>query len=83
LTIGKTKGNQHGTRAVLKKKIFHRFLEVFWKTNFTILGRMTTSTKIDENLEGAENFIAWKYRVGLLLEEHNLEMFFEEEVPKQ
>jgi hypothetical protein len=33
---------------------------------------MTTSTKIDEKLEGEENFRAWKYRVGLLMEEHDL-----------
>jgi hypothetical protein len=42
---------------------------------------MTASTKIDEKLEGAENFRAWKYRVGLLLEEHDLERFVEEKVP--
>jgi hypothetical protein len=41
---------------------------------------MTTGTKIDEKLEGAENFRAWKYIVGLLLEEHDLERFVEEEV---
>ena len=34
---------------------------------------MTTKTKIHEKLEGAENFRAWRYRVSLLLEEHDLE----------
>jgi hypothetical protein len=43
---------------------------------------MTTGTKIDEKLEGVENFRAWKYRLGLLLEEHDLERFVEEEVPE-
>jgi hypothetical protein len=40
---------------------------------------MTTSTKIDEKLEGAGNFKAWKYIVNILLEEHDLERFVEEE----
>jgi hypothetical protein len=74
------KRNQHGIRAGLKKKIFHRFLEVFWKTNFIFPGRMTTDTKIDEKLEGEEKFRVWKYKVGILLEEHDLERFIEEEV---
>ena len=43
---------------------------------------MTTSTKIDKKLEGAENFKTWMYRVGLLLEENDLERFVEEEVPE-
>jgi hypothetical protein len=41
---------------------------------------MTTNTKINKKLEGAENFRAWKYRVGLILEEHDLERFVEEKV---
>jgi hypothetical protein len=36
---------------------------------------MTTGTNIDEELEGADNFRAWRYRVSLLLEEHDLEKF--------
>jgi hypothetical protein len=43
---------------------------------------MTTCTKIDEKLEGTKNFRTCKYRVGLLLEEHDLERFVEEEVPE-
>jgi hypothetical protein len=34
---------------------------------------MTNITKIDEKLEGADNLRAWRYRVSLLLEEHDLE----------
>ena len=41
---------------------------------------MTSSTKLDEKLEGAENFWAWKYRVMLILEENDLEKFVKEEV---
>jgi hypothetical protein len=41
--------------------------------------RMTTGTKIDEKLDGADNFRAWKYGVTLL-EEHGLDKFIKEEV---
>ena len=43
---------------------------------------MAPSTKLDENLEGADNFRAWKYRVMLILEENDLEDFVKEEVPE-
>jgi hypothetical protein len=43
-------------------------------------GRMTTETKTDEKLDGDDNFRAWKYRVTLLLEEHELDKFVIEEV---
>jgi hypothetical protein len=43
-------------------------------------GNMTTGTKIDVKLDGADNFKAWKYRVTLLLEEHELDKFIIEEV---
>ena len=43
---------------------------------------MTSSTKLDEKLEGADNFRAWKYRVMLILEENNLEGFIEEDIPE-
>ena len=36
---------------------------------------MTISTKLDEKLEGVDNFRAWKYRVMLVLEENDLEGF--------
>jgi hypothetical protein len=41
---------------------------------------MTTGTNIDEKLEGVDNFKAWRYRVFLLIEEHDLEKFTKEEV---
>ena len=41
---------------------------------------MTNHTKFDENLVGAENLRAWKYRVMLILEEHDLDGFIKEEV---
>ena len=43
---------------------------------------MTSITKLDEKLEGANNFRAWKYRVMLILEENDLEGFIEEEIPE-
>ena len=43
---------------------------------------MTINTKLDEKLEGADNFRAWKYRVMPILEENNLEGFIEEETPE-
>ena len=41
---------------------------------------MTNDTKLDEKLEGAENFRAWKYRIMLMLEEHDLDGFIKEDV---
>ena len=41
---------------------------------------MTNNTKLDENLEGAENFRAWKYGIMLILEEHDLDGFIREYV---
>ena len=38
---------------------------------------MTVNTKLDEKLEGVDNFWAWKYRVVLILEENSLEGFIE------
>jgi hypothetical protein len=43
---------------------------------------MSASTKLVDKLEGVENFCAWKYRVGLTLEENDLPRFVKEEVPK-
>jgi hypothetical protein len=47
---------------------------------FLFKGRMAPSTKLDEKLEGADNFRAWKYRVMLILEENDLENLVKEEV---
>ena len=41
---------------------------------------MTISTKLDEKLEGVDNFRAWKYRVMLIFEENDLEGFIEEDI---
>ena len=41
---------------------------------------MTNSTKIDKNIEGAENFRAWKYIFMPILEEHDLEGQIKDEV---
>ena len=40
---------------------------------------MTNSTKLDENIEGAEKFRAWKYKIMLILEEHDLDGFIKED----
>jgi hypothetical protein len=43
---------------------------------------MSISTKLVDKLEGVENFRAWKYRIGLILEENDLARFVKEEVPE-
>ena len=42
---------------------------------------MSHHTKLDENLEGADKFRAWKYRISLVLEENELDSYINEEVP--
>ena len=42
---------------------------------------MSHHTKLDENIEGADNFRAWKYRISLVLEENELDSYIHEEVP--
>ena len=42
---------------------------------------MSHHTKLDENLEGADNFRTWKYRISLVLEENELDSYIHEEVP--
>ena len=41
---------------------------------------MTSSTKLEDKLEGIENFRAWKYRIGLILQENDLDKYVKEEV---
>ena len=41
---------------------------------------MKNNTKLDENLEGVENFKSWKYRIMLILQENDLDKFVKEEV---
>ena len=42
---------------------------------------MSHHTKFDENLEGADNFRAWMYRISLVLEENGLDSYINEDVP--
>ena len=42
---------------------------------------MSHHTKLDEKLEGVDNFRAWKYRISLVLEENELDFYIHEEVP--
>ena len=41
---------------------------------------MSHHTKLDEKLEGADNFLAWKYRISLVLEDNELDSYIHEEV---
>ena len=43
---------------------------------------MSSNTKLEEKLEGVDNFWAWKYRMLLILEENDLENYVKEEVAK-
>jgi hypothetical protein len=43
---------------------------------------MSSSTKLVDKLEGVENFCAWKYIIGLILEENDLEKFIKENIPE-
>ena len=41
---------------------------------------MSHHTNIDENIEGANNLWAWKYRISLVLEENELDSYINEQV---
>jgi hypothetical protein len=41
---------------------------------------MFVITNLVDKLEGVEKFRAWKYRIGLILEENDLARFIKEEV---
>ena len=41
---------------------------------------MAPSTKLEEKLEGLENFLAWKYRIGLIMKENGLEKYINNEI---
>jgi hypothetical protein len=41
---------------------------------------MSASTKLVDKLEGVQNLCAWKYRIGLILEENDLAKFIKENV---
>ena len=42
---------------------------------------MSHHTKLDEKIEGVDNFRSWKYRISLVLEENELDSYIQEEVP--
>ena len=42
---------------------------------------MSHHTKLDEKLEGVDNFRAQKYWISLVLEENELDSYIHEEVP--
>ena len=42
---------------------------------------MSHHTKLEDKLEGADNFRAWKYRISLVLEENELDTYINQEVP--
>ena len=42
---------------------------------------MSHHTNIDENIEGVDNFRAWKYQISLVLEENESDSYITEEVP--
>ena len=41
---------------------------------------MAPSTKLEDKLEGIENFLAWKSRIGPILKENGLEKYIKDEV---
>ena len=43
---------------------------------------MSPSTKLEDKLEGIQNFLAWKYRIGLILKENGLDKYIKDEVVK-
>ena len=40
---------------------------------------MAPSIKLEDKLEGIENFLAWKYRIGPILKENGLEKYIKNE----
>ena len=42
---------------------------------------MSHHTKLDEKLDGVDNFRAWKYRISLVLEENELDSYIHDRVP--
>ena len=41
---------------------------------------MGLSTKLEDKLEGIDNFLAWKYKIGLILQENDIDKYVKEEV---
>ena len=44
--------------------------------------KTTHHTQIEENIIGVDNFLAWNYRISLILEENNLDQYINGEVPE-
>ena len=42
---------------------------------------MSHHNKVEDKLEGDDNFWAWKYMISLALEENELDTYINEEVP--
>jgi hypothetical protein len=61
---------------LLSPKLIFFKVSIFFRISRS-RGRITSNTKLDENIEGADNFQAWKYRVILILEENDQEGFIE------
>ena len=40
---------------------------------------MVPSTKLEDKLEGIENFWVWKYKIGLIIQENDLDKSIEDE----
>ena len=45
-----------------------------------LLIKMAPNTKLEDKLEGLENFVAWKYRIGLILRENGLDKYIKNEI---
>ena len=43
---------------------------------------MTHHTQLEDNIEGDDNFRAWKYRISLILEENDLDQYINGEFPE-
>ena len=43
---------------------------------------MAPSTKLEDKIEGIENYQAWKYIIGVILRENDIEKYIEEEIAK-
>ena len=43
---------------------------------------MSPRTKLEDKLEGLKNFLAWKYRIGLILKENGLEKHIKNDIEK-
>ena len=46
---------------------------------------MAPSTKLEDKLEGLENFLDWKYRIGLIIKENGVERYIKDDIvePKE